>query len=239
MNRELLEEKLKEESKVTDLLEPVGIPVRTLKKTVIPPKSEMIFPVYIPCLLDEENILCEPLAMLSDSQNILGSRCVVSAPKGLANYRVLNPTDNEIILNKGQQVAFSYNIDKSQISQIPERERQGKTEKKQGLSREEVTKIVKELGITFDNKEITNNQREQLELLIAENRDCFAVSMEEMGKCDILEHDIDVGNSKPVRQRFYRTNPEMRAEIHRQVSDLVKHGICEPNYSSAWGLPLF
>ena len=48
---------------------------------------------------------------------------------------------------------------------------------------------------------------------------------------------IDTGDAKPIRQRFYRTNPKQRAEIDRQVQEMLKNNIIEPS-NSEWSSPV-
>ncbi|CAC5406519.1 unnamed protein product [Mytilus coruscus] len=60
------------------------------------------------------------------------------------------------------------------------------------------------------------------------------------GYCkNVYKHKIDTGSARPIRQRFYRTNPKQRAEIDRQVEEMLKHNIIEtfnPELRSQWSL---
>jgi len=49
----------------------------------------------------------------------------------------------------------------------------------------------------------------------------------------LIEHDIDVGNSKPIKQRFYRVHPEKRKYLDVEVKYMLDNGIAEP-CSSSW-----
>lgn len=51
----------------------------------------------------------------------------------------------------------------------------------------------------------------------------------------VLEHDIDVGGSAPIKQHAYRVNPDKRARLQLQVDYMVENGIAEP--SCAWSSP--
>ncbi|KAL7874754.1 hypothetical protein SRHO_G00057240 [Serrasalmus rhombeus] len=52
----------------------------------------------------------------------------------------------------------------------------------------------------------------------------------------LLEHDIEVGNSSPVKQNYYRVNPVKRALMQSEVDYLVKHELAVPS-SSPWSSP--
>ena len=52
----------------------------------------------------------------------------------------------------------------------------------------------------------------------------------------LLEHDIDVGESLPLRQRFYRVSQQKKKHIDKEVAYLLENGLAEPS-SSAWASP--
>ena len=53
---------------------------------------------------------------------------------------------------------------------------------------------------------------------------------------NVLEHDIDVGSSLPIKQHPYRVNPTKRAHLQREVEYMLSHNIAEPS-ASAWSSP--
>lgn len=52
----------------------------------------------------------------------------------------------------------------------------------------------------------------------------------------VLSHDIDVGDSKPIKQHPYRVNPDKRRRLKKQVDYMLEHCIAERS-SSAWSSP--
>lgn len=55
-------------------------------------------------------------------------------------------------------------------------------------------------------------------------------------RTQVLQHDIDVGDSPPIKQHAYRVNPAKRLRLKQQVSYMLEHGIAEPS-SSSWSSP--
>lgn len=45
---------------------------------------------------------------------------------------------------------------------------------------------------------------------------------------DLVEHDIDVGNAKPVKQSFYRVAPEKREVMRKAIEYMQDHNIAVP-----------
>lgn len=52
-------------------------------------------------------------------------------------------------------------------------------------------------------------------------RDVFAFSDDQLGRTSLVQHTIDTGDAKPIKQRPYRTTPKHKQEIDRQVNDML------------------
>lgn len=73
-------------------------------------------------------------------------------------------------------------------------------------------------------------QRADIVILIWSNLDLFS---DEPTGTNVLEHDIDVGDSTRIKQHTYRVNPAKRAWLKSQVGYILDKNIAEPS-SSAW-----
>ncbi|XP_063050317.1 uncharacterized protein LOC134445162 [Engraulis encrasicolus] len=52
----------------------------------------------------------------------------------------------------------------------------------------------------------------------------------------LIEHDIDVGDAGPIRQRFYRVSAEKQQHLEGEVKYLLDNELAQPSYSS-WASP--
>lgn len=52
----------------------------------------------------------------------------------------------------------------------------------------------------------------------------------------LIEHDIDVGDAKPIRQRFYRVSLDKQRHLESEIKYMVENNIAKPSYSS-WASP--
>lgn len=52
----------------------------------------------------------------------------------------------------------------------------------------------------------------------------------------VLQHDIEVGDTRPIRQHAYRVNQTKRQAMQQEVSYLVDHGLAVPS-TSPWSSP--
>lgn len=52
----------------------------------------------------------------------------------------------------------------------------------------------------------------------------------------LIEHDIEVGDAAPIRQRFYLFPQEKQAQLEAEVKYMLEHKIAQPSCSS-WASP--
>ncbi len=50
----------------------------------------------------------------------------------------------------------------------------------------------------------------------------------------VLEHEIDVGDEKPMKQHFYHCNPEKQKFLDLEVDHILRNGTGEPSASRFW-----
>ncbi len=55
-------------------------------------------------------------------------------------------------------------------------------------------------------------------------------------RTDWMQHDIDVGNAKPIKQRFNRVGPETQELMEKEIKYMLDHNIAVPS-SSDWASP--
>lgn len=67
--------------------------------------------------------------------------------------------------------------------------------------------------------------------------DVFSAHDHDYGHKNIVRHSIRTVDAPPIKQRAYRTSPNMRAEIDRQVEQLLSQNIIEES-CSPWSSPV-
>jgi hypothetical protein len=53
----------------------------------------------------------------------------------------------------------------------------------------------------------------------------FATNLEEIGHAKLIKHEIITGDAPTVKCRPYITTPQLRAEIDRQLDEMLEYGI--------------
>lgn len=76
-------------------------------------------------------------------------------------------------------------------------------------------------------------RREQLKDLILSFPSLFS---DTPSRTNLLEHDIDVGDSTPICQRFYRSSPGKQEQLEKEVKYMLENNIAVPS-NSCWASP--
>ena len=73
--------------------------------------------------------------------------------------------------------------------------------------------------------------------MLTSYKDIFASSSLDLGHTTIVEHSIDTGNARPIKQAPYRVSQAQRIEIDQQISNMLCQNIIKPS-SSPWSSPV-
>ena len=84
---------------------------------------------------------------------------------------------------------------------------------------------------------LSEAQKWQFSLLIDEYEGIFAMNNSDLGKPDIIEHEINTGEHAPIKQLPRRIPPHKREIIDQQLDELLANGRVEES-QSAWSSPV-
>ena len=142
--------------------------------------------------------------------------------------RVINTTFSDITLPAKFTLTGAQTIPESGISDVWE------------TDADNVSSIepISDISFDIDIPDITKSDRAALIKFLEENRHVFAKDKsEDLGFFPIITQTIDTQGSRPVAQRFYRTSPEKRSKIDRQIEENLALGLIEPS-TSEWHSPV-
>ena len=86
-------------------------------------------------------------------------------------------------------------------------------------------------------EEVLVSQRKQIIDLVCEYQDVFADEQESLGRTSTIQHKIDIGATKPIKQAPRRLPQAKRETIEAEIDRMLKQGIIEPSTSS-WSFPV-
>ena len=88
-----------------------------------------------------------------------------------------------------------------------------------------------------DCNKLSEKERERFMSLVTEYKDIFADSNSDLGRTDLMEHEIYTGDHQPIKQSPRHTPPHKREVIDQQLNELLDHGRIEPS-QSPWSSPV-
>ena len=180
---------------------------------------------------------CYMLESNLQNSDLLVARAVVT-PGDVVPVRLLNPTGKSITLYSGASVAVLSEV--VDIGDNPSEEHNVMEnmvkvsavggDKERPLIEEMLMELVKETSLSGQHQDL-------LLTLLLDYSDIFARSKDELGRTDLLQHEIITDGTAPIRQRFRRLSPEKRAEMRAMLNDMLKENLISPS-KSPWAAPI-
>ena len=115
------------------------------------------------------------------------------------------------------------------------------TPKEQSLSEEDeyFERVINEKFMEqFDvSPDLTPRQRYLIQRYLEENQDIYAFQGDQLGRVTAWKHRIPTGDHAPIKQNPYRFSEAQKAEVEKQVSEMMRLGVIVPAVTS-WASPV-
>lgn len=85
-----------------------------------------------------------------------------------------------------------------------------------------------------DMHSLTEEQQKRLQEVVALFPSC---EKEGLGKTGLIKHAINIGSSKPTKQRYHAVSPAIERKMYEEVDRMIKLGVVELS-NSAWNSPV-
>ena len=193
---------------------------------IVPARSEILLPGKVQGPVTNEELILEPDRAANNVKQIVVIRSVAHMQKGLCPVRICNPTDSEKVVKMGEKLASAVvgtvikedNVEVSQAPELPEH--------------------LRELYDTTCAKEnLTPGVRQNFKKLLLKHATLFATSDADLGRTNLVAHDIDTGDAAPIRQPPRRVPFMMQPELDKEMSRMLEQGVVEPG-QSPWASPV-
>jgi len=90
---------------------------------------------------------------------------------------------------------------------------------------------------TVEGLDLPHDTVEGLKELLYDHRETFASSSSDLGFCPLVEHDIDTGDARPIKQSPRRPPLAAREAEDEILDEMLATGVIEPSISS-WASPV-
>ena len=205
-------------------------PVRVLYNCVIPASSEAVIPAYLDQTYTPRDVgFVEASPRLIERYQLQGAASLVTVSADhTVPFRLINPTRKPVTLYRGATLGtFSQTDESLQVFSLST-----KTEPTKEPQAE-----VPDVPVDLANADLTDSQKTELQRLINEYRDVFALSPQELGRTNLVQHHINTGDHPPIRQRAYRVPEAQKRRIEQCIDEMLEQDIIQPS-TSPWSSPV-
>ena len=167
-------------------------------------------------------------------QGLLAARTIAPVQAGYTYVRVMNPTTSDLQIPSDTKLGDCYPLGQNEDKEycIVETCNVDAVTTQNRVSTEQLLPEV-----NLNNSALTADQKQKLQALLLTYHDVFSAHDQDYGRTDLVKHNIRTGDTLPIKQRAYRASPNIRAEIDRQVQQLLEQDIIEESYSP-WSSPV-
>ena len=147
---------------------------------------------------------------------LMVARTLVANQGNTVFVRVLNHTDKEVVLDQGTSIC-----DLEEVPTMPALEEELTTKEEDPI----------QLLLQAVDSSVSDSEKTELAVLLEKYRHVFSQGPLDMGRTDVVQHEIDTGDNKPVRQALRPQPLAMLPMIDEQLDEMLKLKIISPSCS--------
>lgn len=197
----------------------------------IPPKSETLLTLSVDNEWNGKSIILEPRQSFVEAWGLVPARTLSTVSNGTVITKILNPTLEELTIVPGTVVGYLQPLVNPVISPPTPSPPLVASLDPSTVSTSVKHQLKDELGISLNEANLTDRQKEELAGFLLSNRDVFATNLKELGHTHLQTMPIDTQQHPPVKMRPYRASPVVKKEIDKQVTEMLENGIISPSTS--------
>ena len=156
--------------------------------------------------------ICQQIALLqehSESISIVPSLVNIKHGSNSVPFEIFNDSDTVLHISKGDQIA---NLHQASVQIEPS------VDHSQFLD-------------SLEYSHLGESETVELKKFLVENRDVFAMNIQEMGCTDVVEHHIDLTDETPFKDKTRPIPPGMYEEVRSHIAELLSAGVIQESQS--------
>ena len=182
--------------------------------------------------LEGKTLILEPTGQLGD--NVACARSLVSVQKGRIPIRICNPFETEVHLRPGMFVGHAELVsDESPVIAALQEEEDIELMSAGSSSARTAKEVIATL---VEEAEVSPVEKGLLQQFLHQHEKVFSVGGE-LGRYSKHPFSINTGNAHPIRQMPRPVPYHRKAEVDRQLDEMLEKGIIEPT-DSEWASPI-
>ena len=177
--------------------------------------------------------LLEPIA--STKLPVQAAWALVAPSASRIPVRLLNPSTQPVTVHKGTKIAFLEEADGLVISPVLDGGKTNVSSPSENILQEKRNQLWK--MVQDAESELTETEADKLFQLLCSYADVFADSPDELGCTDAAQHQIYIGDSRPIRQPPRRIPAVQQEDVNRLLKNMQERDIIQPS-NSPWASPI-
>jgi len=182
--------------------------------------------------------LIEPLAQPGRERPVLTARTLARGDGVKVPVEIMNPTDEDVLLYRRTSMGI--------LSRLPSPEIVGSiaarahlTEIKLPDAAVKEREVPPELQTLIEGieEDIPEEQRRVLTNLLLEKEDTFKLKGQPLGRTDLVQHEVDTGDARPIKQPVRRPPIHWRETAEIELQKMLDSDVIEPS-NSPWASPV-
>ena len=192
----------------------------------IPARSEVVLSARVIGQGPTGPVMIGPMS--NDCERLCVARTVSEIREGLCTARVLNSSESPVKLKAGESLAMAEKVcivtskpdssDNNQSQELPDH----------------LKALFEETCQTEGLNEIV---KEKLRGLLCKHAAVFARDDKDLGLTNMVTHDIETGDAKPIRQPPRRAPGTLQEDMDNEIQGMLDKGVIEPG-QSPWASPV-
>ncbi|CAC5379681.1 unnamed protein product [Mytilus coruscus] len=187
---------------------------------VIPPRSEIVINGTV-CLAEGQKLPADNALLEANDHAgkdyVLTARTLVRSGKKVP-VRLMNTELDPKTIYPGTTIAQMSSVDQVLDGNISSNE-----QKHEGPDLQDL------LDRTSD--ELTSKDKQKVKSLLIENQNLFASSDVDLGRTNLVKHEINTGNPRPFKEPPRRTPYHLNKVVNVNLDKMLQKGITEPSHS--------
>ena len=169
------------------------------------------------------------------SEDVACARSLVQAEDGRIPVRICNPFSNSVVLHRGMNLGNAEVLPENCpiVAVAQEGEEDIALMSAEAPSCRTVEEVMSEMS---NEAELSDAEKKMLKEFLTEYSQAFSVNGE-IGRYSKHLFSIDTGDARPIRQMPRPVPHHQKAEVDRQLDDMLKKGIIKPS-TSEWASPI-
>ena len=178
------------------------------------------------------DLMMEPVIDGQKERKFMIARTVSRPTEGKCVVRVFNPADQSVQIKRGESLAQMERVEMLTENDCP-------TVRK--IMVDEVQMLPSHVQELFDEtckrESLSPKVSKGLQDLLRKYDDLFARDSGDLGRTTLVQHSINTGDAKPIRQPPRRVPIALQPELEKEVKNMLEKGVIEPG-TSPWSSPV-